>query len=249
MEPLILAALGGALTTAFNAAGALPVLLLKRPSRKVLDLGLGFAAGVMMAASFTSLLLPGIEMGGLLPPLLGFLLGAASITVADRLVPHMHEFKGVEGVYAERLKAAVLFALAVTIHNMPEGLAVGVSFTSGRFSDALALAIAIGLQNVPEGLSVGFSMLSASNMSRGRAYLVSALSGAVELPLAVLGALAASTSASVLPIALGFAAGAMIFVVSDEVIPETHRIGHERAASYGVVLGVLVMTILDKALS
>ena len=249
MEPLILAALGGALTTAFNAAGALPVLLLKTPSRKVLDVGLGFAAGVMMAASFTSLLLPGIEMGGLLPPLLGFLLGATSITVADRLVPHMHEIKGVEGVYAERLKVAVLFALAVTIHNMPEGLAVGVSFASGRFSDALALAIAIGLQNVPEGLSVGFSMLSASNMSRGRAYLVSALSGAVELPLAVLGALAASASASVLPIALGFAAGAMIFVVSDEVIPETHRIGHERAASYGVVLGVLVMTILDKALS
>ncbi len=248
MNTLLLGVLGGVFTTFLNAVGALPILFLREPSRKVLDVGLGFAAGVMIAASFTSLLLPGIEMGGLLLPLTGFLLGAAFITLTDRVVPHKHEVIGLEGIHTERVKAVTLFALAVTLHNMPEGLAVGVGFSSDRLSDAIALMVAIGLQNIPEGLSIGFSILSATTAKRSKAYLISVLSGAVEIPLAFIGALTASLSTSILPIALGFAAGAMIFVVSDEVIPETHRVGHEKAASYGVILGVLVMVALDVAL-
>lgn len=247
-DPVLLALLGGLFTTLLNAVGSLPVLFLERPSRKVLDVGLGFAAGVMIAASFTSLLLPAVELHGLLPALTGFLLGAVLVNLADKAVPHMHQVIGVEGVRSQRLRAATLFALAVVLHNMPEGLAVGVGFGSGNLKEALALTVAIGLQNLPEGLSVGFATLSADTGSKWKAYVIAVLSGAVEAPLALVGAYAVFLAQDLLPCAMGFAAGAMIFVVSDEMIPETHRVGHERLASYGVIAGVLVMVALEKAI-
>ncbi len=245
LDPLLLAVLAGSLTTALNAAGALPVLFLKKLPEKFLDIGLGFASGVMLAASFTSLILPGIELGGIAPAVLGILIGAYSIGLADRIIPHMHKIIGVEGKHAERLRAVWLFVIAVTLHNMPEGLAVGVGAGSGLTADALALAIAIGIQNIPEGLSIAFSLLSVKNSSRRKAFITSFLSGLVEFPLAIIGAVAVAYAHPILPYAMGFAGGAMIFVVSDEMIPETHRVGHERRATYGLIIGLVTMLVLD----
>jgi ZIP family zinc transporter len=157
----------------------------------------------------------------------------------------MHLIIGREGVSSSRIRGIWLFVMAITIHNMPEGLAVGVGFASGDIATATVLMLAIGLQNVPEGLSVGFSLLATRSYSRRYAYLVSVASGFVEPPLALLGALAASVSRSMLPYAMGFAAGAMLFVISDEIIPESHRAGHERFASYGLIAGLVVILALD----
>jgi len=228
-----------------NAVGAVPVLFMKRISQRMLDIGLGFASGVMIAASFTSLILPGIEIGGVLPVLAGIILGTVAVSFADRVIPHMHRIIGMEGMPTGRFRALWLFVIAVTLHNMPEGLAVGVGFGSENLADAMALAIAIGLQNIPEGMSIGFSTISIEGTPRWKAFLVSFLSGLVELPLSVLGAALVSLTKPIIPYAMGFAGGAMMFVVSDEMIPETHRMGHERLASYGLVIGLIVMLTLD----
>ncbi len=241
---VLLGLLGGLFGALLNTAGAVPILFLKSPPRVYLDVGLGFAAGVMLAASFTSLIIPGIELGGAFPVLVGIALGSITITLLDRLLPHIHAIKGREGP-GLRLRAIWLFVLAVTIHNLPEGLAVGVGFGSGNLVLAIGLMLAIAFQNIPEGLSVGFSLLSTESYNRTRAFLVSVASGLVEPPLALIGAWTVSVAHQLLPYAMGFAAGAMIFVVSDEVIPETHRLGHERRASYGLLAGLIIMLALD----
>ena len=249
-NPLLLAALGGLFTSILNMLGAIPILFLRGGSSgRFSDLGLGFAAGVMLAASFTSLILPGIERGGILPVLTGIIIGSILISLMDRLIPHMHALIGVEGLSTRRLKAIWLFILAITIHNIPEGLAVGVSLSSGDLASGIALMIAIALQNIPEGLSVGLSLIATGSYSRGKAYLASSLSGFVELPLAVLGAIAVISIHKIVPYAMGFAAGAMIFVVSDEIIPELHRLGREKAITYSLIVGLLVMLLLDSMLS
>lgn len=245
---LLMAALGGLFTSLLNMLGATPVLFLKRSVARLSDLGLGFAAGVMIAASFTSLIIPGIELGGVLPVLFGIVLGSAVISLMDKLIPHMHAIIGTEGL-SSRLRAIWLFILAITIHNMPEGLAVGVSIGSGDLAAGLALMIAIGLQNIPEGLSVGFSLISAGSYSRVKAYFGSIVSGFVELPLAVIGAAAVILIHPIIPYAMGFAAGAMIFVVSDEIIPEVHRLGREKSVTYSLMMGLLVMLLLDTLIS
>ncbi len=244
---LLLAALGGLFTSLLNMLGAIPVLFLKRPFGRTSDLGLSFAAGVMIAASFTSLIIPGIELGGVFPVLFGVMLGAAMISLMDRLIPHMHAIIGVEGL-SSRLKAIWLFILAITIHNMPEGLAVGVGMGSGDIAAGIALMIAIGLQNIPEGLSVGLSLISTGSYSRLKAYLASTVSGLVELPLAVIGAAAVILVHPIIPYAMGFAAGAMIFVVSDEIIPEVNRLGREKLTTYSLIAGLIVMLLLDTIL-
>lgn len=242
---VLLAFLGGLVTSILNMLGCIPVFFLRGPLEKLTDLGLGFAAGVMLAASFTSLILPGIESGGVLPVLVGILLGALAVSYMDKVIPHMHLLGiGVEGK-SSRLRAVWLFALAITIHNMPEGLAVGVGFGSGSIASAMALMIAIGLQNIPEGLSVGLSLASSGEYSRAKSYLVAVLSGIVELPLAVVGAAAVIAAHQILPYAMGFAAGAMIFVVSDEIIPEVHRLGKERSITFSLVIGLMLMLFLD----
>ncbi|MFH0847887.1 MAG: ZIP family metal transporter [archaeon] len=244
-SPLVLSLLGGSVCALFNMAGATPILLLKQVPEKMLNTCLGFSAGIMLGASFTSLIVPGTRIGGAVPVLVGIVLGAIMVTLADRLLPHMHLTIEHDGPNSSIIRGAWLFVIAITIHNMPEGLAVGVGFGSGNLEAAILLMLAIGLQNVPEGLSVGFSLLATRNYSRRSAYLISVMSGFVEPPLALLGALAVSIAHSILPCAMGFAAGAMLFVISDEIIPETHRKGHKRVASYGLIAGLITILSLD----
>ncbi len=243
----ILAALGTGLATGL---GALPVLLTRRVSERLLDAMLGFAAGVMLAATAFSLLLPAMEDGnrlwgtwGITIVLAGLLLGAVFLSLMDRVIPHLHFIAGPEGP-SSRLRRIWLFILAITLHNFPEGLAVGVGFGSGRLDEALVLAIAIGLQNMPEGLAVALPLLR-EGYSRPRALAYATLSGLAEPVAGALGVLAVQLARPLLPPALSFAAGAMLFVVSDEIIPETHRRGYQREGTFGVVVGFMVMMFLD----
>ncbi len=247
-HPVVLGLLGGLVITAMNMAGALLILVWRRPSESVMDAALGFAAGVMLTASFTSLILPGVEYGGIGKVLVGIALGALALDAVDHLMPHEHMEIGREGRGTERLRAVWLFILAITLHNMPEGLAVGVGFGSGNIHDAVVLMLAIGFQNIPEGLSVAAAALSAGMGARFYASFVGIRAGLVEIPLAVLGAWAVSVAEPVLPYAMGFAAGAMLYVISDEIVPETHRTGHEHLATFGTIVGVMVMLYLDVTL-
>ncbi|WP_265111219.1 ZIP family metal transporter [Halosolutus halophilus] len=262
-DPVIQGLVGGIVIAGLNLFGASIVLVWRNPSERALDGALGFAAGVMLAAAFTSLIIPGIEQysdGNPIPTLVGVVLGAIFLDRADGLVPHAHYLltgrrRPDEAdpstslpVDSERLVPVVLFILAITLHNMPEGLAVGVGFGSGDVENAIALMFAIGIQNVPEGLAVSVAAINAGLDRRFYAVFAGLRSGIVEIPLAVLGALAVSIVSPLLPYAMGFAAGAMLFVISDEIIPETHTSGYERIATLGVMAGVVVMLYLDVSL-
>ncbi|MFQ5678762.1 MAG: ZIP family metal transporter [Gemmatimonadota bacterium] len=240
---------GGVVITLLNAVGALAVLAWRNPSPKFLDGALGFAAGVMLTASFTSLILPGIEYGGVLPVLVGIAAGALALDIGDHVIPHFHEIRGHEGVETDRVRAVWLFIIAITLHNAPEGLAVGVAFGSGDFSHGVQLMLAIGIQNVPEGLAVAVSAVNIGLGAHFYASFVGIRAGLVEIPMAVLGAWAVTAVEPLLPYAMGFAAGAMLYVISDEIVPETHREGHERLATAGTLLGVIVMLYLDVVLA
>ncbi len=252
-NPVFLAFLGGVFTASLNLIGALVVLVWRRPSERFMDAALGFSAGVMIAASFTSLIIPGIEHGGVVPVLVGIGLGAVFMDLTDRFIPHEHFIKGKEGPvdaeWAKRLKGVWLFIIAITIHNMPEGLAVGVGFGSGHYKEAVEIMLAIGLQNVPEGMAVALAAYSVGLGRNFYAAYTGMRSGLVEIPLAVIGAAAVFYMKSLLPYAMGFAAGAMVYVVSDEIIPETHRKGHERLATWGLMVGLVVMLTLDVVLA
>jgi ZIP family zinc transporter len=245
---ILLGLVGGLIITAFNMVGALLVLVIRRVSDAFLDLALGFAAGIMLAASFTSLILPGVEYGGILPVIAGICLGAVVLGLSDRLVPHKHFDTGPEGGVAKRIRGMWLFIIAITLHNMPEGLAVGVGFGSGNIKEAVVLMFAIGIQNLPEGLAVSIASLGAGFRPRFYATMTGIRAGLVEIPLAVLGAWAAGSMRGLLPYAMGFAAGAMLYVISDEIIPETHRKGRERMATVGTLVGVCLMLYLDVSL-
>ena len=239
---------GSLVVMLLNMIGALLVLVWRKPSKKLLDAALGFAAGVMLTASFTSLILPGIKYGGIGPVLIGIVLGVLVLDLADHVIPHLHAVMGREGQPTARIKAVWLFILAITLHNAPEGLAVGVGFGSGDLPNALKLMLAIGIQNIPEGLAVSVSALNAGMGTYWYASLVGVRAGLVEIPLALFGAWAVQLAAPLLPYVMGFAAGAMLYVISDEIVPETHRKGHERLATFGTMLGVIVMLYLDIAL-
>jgi len=262
-DPIVQGFVGGVVIASLNLLGASLVLVWRDPSERALDGALGFAAGVMLAAAFTSLIIPGIEQysgGDPIPTLTGVALGALFLDQADRLVPHAHYLltgrRRVDAadpgdslpVVDDRLGAVVLFVLAITLHNMPEGLAVGVGFGSGNVAEAIALMIAIGIQNVPEGLAVSVAAINAGLDRRSYAVFAGIRSGVVEIPLAVLGAVAVSVVEPLLPYAMGFAAGAMLFVISDEIVPETHTRGYERIATMGTMAGVIVMLYLDISL-
>lgn len=253
-NPVVQGLVGGIVITLLNLMGALMVLVWRSPSQPALNGALGFAAGVMMTASFTSLILPGIEYGGVVRVLAGIVLGALALDRADRWVPHLHILvtgrTRANEIDQDRSRAApvLLFILAITLHNMPEGLAVGVGFGSGDLVNAIPLMLAIGLQNIPEGLAVGVAAINAG-LKRGFYAAVTGIrAGLVEVPLALFGAWAVNLAKSLLPYAMGFAAGAMLFVISDEIIPETHGRGSERSATLGTILGVMVMLYLDIAL-
>jgi ZIP family zinc transporter len=247
----------------FNLVGALAILVLRNPSEGLLNAALGFSAGVMLAASFTSLILPGIDYGGIAPVMIGVLLGTLLLDRSDAWVPHAHvlvtgRFRRDQNpdaqamsegtVLHERFSALLLFIIAITLHNMPEGLAVGVGFGAGETTAAFSLMLAIGIQNIPEGLSVAIAARNAGLGSLFYAAFAGIRAGAVEIPLAVIGAAAVAVAEPLLPYAMGFAAGAMLYVISDEIIPETHAKGYERVATFGTILGVMVMVSLDVAL-
>lgn len=248
LSPVWQGLVGGVVITLLNMIGALGVLVWRKPSERFLDAALGFAAGVMLTASFTSLILPGIAAGGLLPVVVGMLAGVLVLDLTDHIVPHMHAISGREGQPTTRIKAVWLFILAITLHNLPEGLAVGVGFGSGDYANAIKLMLAIGIQNIPEGLAVSFSAINAGMGTYTYAAYAGVRAGLIEIPMALLGAIAVAFVAPLLPYAMGFAAGAMLYVISDEIVPETHRKGHERLATLGTMLGVVVMLVLDVAL-
>jgi zinc transporter, ZIP family len=261
-DPVLQGLAGGVIIASFNMIGALAVLVWRNPSERSLDGALGFAAGVMLAASFTSLILPGIEIGGILPVMVGIVVGALVLDRADAWVPHVHvlitgrvradearDAHDKSGLHPTRIASVILFIVAITLHNMPEGLAVGVGFGSGNLGKALSLMLAIGIQNVPEGLAVSVAALNAGLGSFFYASITGIRAGLVEIPLALFGAWAVQLAEPLLPYAMGFAAGAMIYVISDEIIPETHTKGHERIATIGTILGVIVMLYLDVSLT
>lgn len=247
-HPIAQGLVAGVFIVAMNLLGALAILFLRKPSQRAQDTMLGFAAGVMLTASFTSLILPGIERGGVLPVLAGVALGAIAMDLADCLIPHSHPFIGREGLDSKRVRAVWLFIIAITLHNAPEGLAVGVAFGAGQFREGVLLMIAIGLQNVPEGLAVALTAAAAGFGKRFYAVFVALRAGIVELPAAVLGAALVFLISPIVPYAMGFAAGAMLYIISDEIVPETHRKGHERWATFGLMAGLIVMLYLDVVL-
>lgn len=242
--------LAGIVATLFTGlltgAGALPVLFTSNVSERLLDALLGFAAGVMLAATAFSLIIPAIETGGILPAVAGILIGALFLAALDRLLPHTHFIRGKEGP-SSHLRRVWLLIIAITMHNFPEGLAVGLAFGGQRFNEAVPLMIAIGLQNMPEGLAVALPLLR-ERWPRGKALLYALGSGLAEPIAGVIGVLAVSVMHPLLPWGLAFAAGAMLYVVSDEVIPETHSRGYELEGTWGVIIGFVVMMFLDNAL-
>ena len=267
-NPIVQGLAGGIVIATLNLVGASLVLVWRDPSERALDGALGFAAGVMLAAAFTSLILPGIEQysgGNPIPTLAGIILGVAFLDQADALIPHAHYLltgerrtdaadpsEMIPGVDQERLAPIILFVLAITLHNMPEGLAVGVGFGAADgmtgVGNAIALMLAIGIQNIPEGLAVSVATVNAGLDRRSYALFAGARAGLVEIPLALFGAVAVQFVRPILPYAMGFAAGAMLFVISDEIVPETHTSGHERVATLGTMAGVIVMLYLDVSL-
>jgi len=262
-DPVVHGLVGGLVIASLNILGATLVFVWRDPSERAMDGALGFAAGVMLAASFTSLIIPGIETysnGNPVPVLVGVALGAAFLDRSDVLVPHAHYLLSGRRrtdaanpgsdlpVDDDRLAGVVLFILAITLHNMPEGLAVGVGFGSGDLSTAIPLMLAIGIQNIPEGFAVSVAAINAGLNRRAYAVFAGVRSGVVEIPLAILGAYAVQTVSALLPYAMGFAAGAMLFVIMDEIVPETHIKGHERVATIGTILGTIVMLYLDISL-
>jgi ZIP family zinc transporter len=235
-----------------TGVGAVPIFFFNRITANAQGVMLGFGAGVMLAATAFSLVIPGIEAGeqqgatwvAAVVVATGILLGGIFLWLSHRYFPHEHFFKGREGNRVANLKRVWLFVMAIAIHNFPEGLAVGVGFGGDDVSNAIALMIGIGLQNMPEGLVVALSLIG-ENYTRRDAFLISLLTGLVEPMGGLLGSLTVALSTAILPIAMGFAAGAMLFVISDEIIPESHRLGLEKAATAGVMVGFVLMLLLD----
>ncbi|PWK58867.1 ZIP family zinc transporter [Silicimonas algicola] len=253
MSPVMLGFLGSLVAGLMTAAGALPVLFGRQPSRAVRDMSLGFAAGVMIAASFFSLIIPSLAAAeeifgdGALPAAIAcisILFGMGGVHLMNELLPHEHFTLGREGPEAASLRRVWLFIIAITIHNFPEGLAVGVGFGADGMSGGLPLAIGIGLQNAPEGLAVAVALLG-EGYSKFRAWGIAALTGLVEPVGGLLGAGIITYSEPLLPWGLAFAAGAMLYVISHEIIPETHRSGNQNKATFGLAIGLVVMLFLD----
>lgn len=257
-NPIVLALLGTMFTWFMTALGSSFVLFFKTVKAWVMDTMLGFAAGVMIAASFWSLLNPAIEMsnGSWVPAVVGFLAGGAFLRAVDLILPHVHpgnELEEREGIKTPWGKSTLLF-LAVSLHNFPEGLAVGVGFgavayglPSATMAGAIALALGIGIQNLPEGAVVSIP-LRREGLSRWRSFFWGQFSGMIEPIGGVLGALLVTIARPMLPYALSFAAGAMIYVVAEEVIPESQKGKHAHLATIGVMLGFAIMMVLDVAL-
>jgi ZIP family zinc transporter len=255
MNVVLLGTLGSLLAGLATGLGAAPALFIRRLSARVEDVLLSVAAGIMLAATFFSLLLPALTLAGERgqPPtlaagvvILGVLSGAFALWAVHALVPHEHFVIGRQGP-PTALRRIWLFVIAITLHNFPEGMAVGVGFGGGDIANGTALAIGIGLQNIPEGFAVAAALLSI-DYPRQQAFGVAFLTGLLEPVGGVIGAGAVALAEPLLPWTLGFAAGSMLFVISDEIIPETHRRGHESAVTFALMGGFVVMMFLDSTL-
>ncbi|WP_232796445.1 ZIP family metal transporter [Roseovarius salinarum] len=253
MSMILVGVLSSLVAGLMTGIGAIPVLFGRSVSQRASDAMLGFAAGVMLSASYFSLILPGIEAGEAVygsTPLaaivaaLGIGAGAALVAVLDAVLPHRHFVTGPEGADPGALSRIWLFVFAITIHNFPEGMAVGVGFGGGDMANGLSLATGIGLQNAPEGLAVAVA-LRGQGYRPGVAVLVALATGLIEPVGGLLGVSAVQLSEQMLAPGLTFAAGAMLYIISHEIIPETHRHGHQNAATTGLVVGLVVMMLLD----
>ena len=246
MELVLLTALGVGGATVI---GSLIGFIFKNISHKFSDIILSFAAGVMLAAAVLGLIVPSLEYGGkygILITVAGIFAGAVCLNLIDKLVPHLHKIVGVEpeSHHTANLNKVLLFVLAIAIHNLPEGIAAGVGFGSGDTTQALIIAGGIALQNIPEGMVIIAPMLAAGIRS-GKTFILAMITGLVEVVGTLIGYFAVSISTAILPFALAFAGGTMLYVISDEMIPETHAHGSERGATYALLIGFCVMLVTD----
>ena len=248
MEVVLITAAGVGGATVIGAALG---FIFKKTSHKFNDTILGFAAGVMLAAAVLGLIVPSVEHGGdfAIPiTVAGVIAGALFLNVIDRFVPHMHKLAGVDkekhAGNKDRLNKTFLFVMAVAIHNIPEGLAAGVSFGTGNLSDAFTVAGGIALQNIPEGMVIIAPMLAAG-ISKKRTFMLALMTGLVEVAGTIVGYYAVNVAQFILPFALAFAGGTMLYIISDEMIPETHAHGFQRMATYALLIGFCVMLTMD----
>lgn len=246
MQLVLLTALGVGSATVL---GSIIGFLFKKISHKFSDIILAFAAGIMLAAAILGLIIPSLENGGrftLITCIAGIFTGAAFLNIIDKFVPHMHRLMGVnDNGDDKKLNKVLLFVTAIAIHNLPEGIAAGVGFGSGNVADALIIAAGIALQNIPEGMIIIGPMLAAG-VSPRKTFICALITGFVEVVGTLLGYLAISISTYVLPFCLAFAGGTMIYVISDEMIPETHSHGSQRGSTYALLAGFCVMLVMDK---
>lgn len=246
MKLVLLTALGVGGATVI---GALIGFIFKKISHKFSDIVLSFAAGVMLAAAVLGLILPSLEYGGkygLLITVAGIFVGALCLNLIDKIVPHLHKLVGpdIESHRNSNLSKVLLFVTAIAIHNLPEGIAAGVGFGSGNTAQALIIAGGIALQNIPEGMVIIAPMLAAG-VKPSKTFVVAMLTGVVEVVGTFIGYFAVSVASAILPFALAFAGGTMLYVISDEMIPETHAHGSERGATYALLVGFCIMLVSD----
>ena len=242
------------LLTALGVGGATVIgavigFIFKKISHRFSDIVLAFAAGVMLAAALLGLVLPSLEYGGkygIIITVAGIFVGALCLNLVDKLVPHLHKLAGVDGEehHNANLGKVLLFVMAIAIHNLPEGIAAGVGFGSGDVSQALLIAGGIALQNIPEGMVIISPMLAAG-VSAKKTFVIAMLTGLVEVVGTLIGYFAVNIASVILPFALAFAGGTMLYVISDEMIPETHAHGSERGATYALLVGFCLMLAMD----
>ena len=246
MQLVLLTALGVGGATVI---GALLGFCFRELSHRFSDIVLSFAAGVMLAASVFGLIIPSLEFGGqygIVITILGIFAGALCLNLLDKLVPHVHKFVGLESENHNNanLGKVMLFVMAIAIHNLPEGIAAGVGFGSGNIAQAMVIAGGIALQNIPEGIVIISPMLLAG-VSKKRTLLIALFTGLIEVIGTFIGYFAVSIATAVLPFALAFAGGTMLYVISDEMIPETHAHGSQRGATYSLLVGFCLMLVMD----
>ena len=249
MKIVILTAVGVGFATVF---GSFIGFALKKIPHKFNDIVLSFAAGIMLAAAVLGLIVPAVEssagLGGLLVVIAGIMCGAVFLSMMDKVVPHLHNIAGVDKEShpdnASQLNRVILFVLAIAIHNLPEGIAAGVSFGTGNIADAITVSGGIALQNIPEGMVIIAPMLN-SGVPKRRAFLIALATGLVEVVGTMIGYFVVSISVTILPFALAFAGGTMLYVISDEMIPETHSHGYEKGATFSLLVGFCVMLAMD----
>lgn len=245
MQLAMLTALGVGGATIF---GVLMGFLFQKVPHKYNDAILGFAGGIMLAAAVLGLIIPSMEEGNIWITVLGIVTGAIFLNLADKVTPHLHRITGVDqeahSDAQHSLNKVMLFVMAIAIHNLPEGIAAGVGFGSEDVGNAITVAVGIALQNIPEGMII-VSPLIMAGISKARVFMIAAFTGVIEIVGTLIGFTAVTVATAILPFALAFAGGTMIYVVSDEMIPETHSHGYERMATYSLILGFITMLIMD----